>query len=280
MGRYLRPRNLDEALAALQAKPSVVLAGGTDFYPARVGRPLSDDVLDITALAALKRIERDGRGWRIGALVSWTDLIRAPLPSTFDGLKQAAREVGGVQIQNAGTLCGNICNASPAADSVPVLLALDATVELASARARRELPLAEFILGNRKTALRPDELVIAILVPSCVDGTRSRFLKLGTRKYLVISIVMVAAVIEPSSTGKIAAARLAVGACSATAQRLPVLEAALVGRPIDGELGRVVEPSHIAPLQPIDDIRATADYRRDASLTLLRRILSELGGGA
>lgn len=280
MGRYLRPRDLDEALAALHVKPSVVLAGGTDFYPARVGRPLADDVLDITALAALKTIESDARGWRIGALVTWTDLIRAPLPSAFDGLKQAAREVGGVQIQNAGTLCGNICNASPAADGVPVLLALDATVELASARARREIPLAKFILGNRKTALRPDELVTAILVPSCADGTRSRFLKLGTRKYLVISIVMVAAVLEPSSIGEITAARLAVGACSATAQRLPALEAALAGRPIDGELGRIVEPSHLAPLQPIDDIRATADYRRDASLTLLRRILSELGGGA
>src|SRR6185312_6061955 len=137
MGSYMRPVELDEALAALAARPRIVLAGGTDYYPARVGRPVDDDVLDITGLSSLQAIARTDGVWRIPALATWSDVIGADLPPLFDGLKLAAREVGGVQIQNAGTVCGNLCNASPAADGVPNLLALDATVELASLRATR-----------------------------------------------------------------------------------------------------------------------------------------------
>ena len=132
MPDYLRPTALDHALAALSSRRLTVLAGGTDFYPARVGAPLDDDVLDITALATLRAIEERDDHWRIPALATWTDIVRADLPPWFDGLKLAAREIGGRQVQNAGTLCGNLCNASPAADGVPVLLSLDAEVELAS----------------------------------------------------------------------------------------------------------------------------------------------------
>ncbi|HUI17111.1 MAG TPA: FAD binding domain-containing protein [Alphaproteobacteria bacterium] len=280
MGDYFRPTRLEEALAALADKPRTVLAGGTDFYPARVGRPLADDVLDITGLAALKGIGRDAAGWRIGCLASWSDLIAAALPPAFDGLKAAAREVGGVQIQNAGTICGNVCNASPAADGVPNLLVLDAVVELAALGGERKVPLRDFIVGNRKTVLRPDELVTALLIPAPAPSARSRFLKLGARRYLVISIVMAAALLEASADGRVAVARVAVGACSAVACRLAALEAALVGRALDGRLGEGVTPEHLAPLRPIDDIRGTAAYRRDATLTVLRRLLSELGGGA
>jgi CO/xanthine dehydrogenase FAD-binding subunit len=280
MGAYLRPTELREALQALSSGPRVILAGGTDFYPARVGKPLADDVLDITGVALLQGIARDAAGWRIGCLTTWSDLLRAPLPPCFDGLKQAAREVGGVQIQNAGTLCGNICNASPAADGAPNLLALDAAVELSSVHGVRRLPLANFVVGNRRTARRADELVTALLVPTPARPARSRFLKLGARKYLVISIVMVAAVLEEAADGTVAAARVAVGACSAAARRLPALERVLVGRPLDGRLGEVVAAAHLESLDPIDDVRGTAAYRRDAALTLVRRTLSELGGGA
>src|SRR5436190_3828987 len=151
MAVYLRPHHLEEALAAL-ARPHTVLAGGTDFYPARVGRTTDEDVLDIGGIAALRGITAGGQGWRIGATTTWSELIEADLPPLFDGLKQAAREVGGRQIQNAGTLAGNICNASPAADGVPGLLALDAEVEIAAAASRR-LPLRQFITGVRCTAL-------------------------------------------------------------------------------------------------------------------------------
>src|SRR5258708_23073816 len=110
MGAYHRPRHLDEALSTL-ARPHIVLAGGTDFYPARVGRTIDEDVLDIGAIAALRGITADAQGWRLGATTTWSELIEADLPPLFDGLKQAAREVGGRQIQNAGTLAGNLCNA-------------------------------------------------------------------------------------------------------------------------------------------------------------------------
>jgi CO/xanthine dehydrogenase FAD-binding subunit len=275
MGSYLRPVELDEALTALAARPRVVLAGGTDYYPARVGRPVDDDVLDITGLSSLQAIaQRDGF-WRIPALATWSDVIAADLPLLFDGLKLAAREVGGVQIQNAGTVCGNLCNASPAADGIPNLLALDTRVELASAAGRRVLPVAEFVTGNRRTARRPDELVTALLVPAPKQPARSTFLKLGARKYLVISIVMVGAVVETDGD-KIAAARIAVGSCSAVAKRLPDLEQRLVGHKLSPALADIVQASDLSPLSPIDDVRGTAAYRSDAALTLVGRALAEL----
>ena len=134
MGRYERPPELAEALEVLSGGPFTILAGGTDFYPARATRPVTEDVLDVTGIASLKGIEEEPDHWRIGALATWSELIAAPLPPLFDGYKLAAREVGGRQIQNTGTLAGNLCNASPAADGTPNLIALDALVELASPR--------------------------------------------------------------------------------------------------------------------------------------------------
>jgi CO/xanthine dehydrogenase FAD-binding subunit len=235
MAWYLRPERLEDALDELQSRALTVLAGGTDFYPARVGQPLDDDVLDITSIAGLRDIADRGDHWNIGALVTWTDLLRTDLPACFDGLKAAAREVGGVQVQNAGTIVGNVCNASPAADGVPALLALGAAVELASAAGRRALPIEEFIVGNRTTLRRPDELVTGIAVPKPKADAASTFVKLGARRYLVISIVSAAILIEPLA-GKVAGARVAVGSCAPVARRLPALEAALRGRPLDGTL--------------------------------------------
>jgi CO/xanthine dehydrogenase FAD-binding subunit len=271
MGAYLRPHCLDEALTAL-ARPHVVLAGGTDFYPARVGRAIGEDVLDIGGIAILRGISANSAGWRLGATTTWSELIEADLPPLFDGLKQAAREVGGRQIQNAGTLAGNLCNASPAADGVPCLLALDAEIEIAGPAGNRRLPLGQFITGVRRTALAPGELVVAIHVRRPRHEARSAFLKLGTRRYLVISIAMAAATVEIAD-GRVASARIAVGACSPVAERLPELEAALVGAPIDGRLAERVEAAHLAPLSPIDDVRGSAAYRSDAVVTVLRRLL-------
>jgi CO/xanthine dehydrogenase FAD-binding subunit len=276
MGSYFRPHVLDDALRARAAGPCAVLAGGTDFYPARVGRVVGEDVLDLSALAALRGIRVSAQGVRIGALATWSDVIAAPLPRALDALKLAAREVGGAQIQNAGTVCGNLCNASPAADGVPPLRALGAAVELASVRGTRTLPLEAFVLGNRRTACASDELVTAVLVPPWGARARSTFLKLGARRYLVISIAMVAAVIETDAHGAIARCGVAVGACSAVAQRLPALEAALAGRRLAPGIGAVVSPAHLAPLAPIDDIRAPAAYRGDAAATLVARALERL----
>lgn len=274
MGDYLRPRDLDEALQAL-TRPCTVLAGGTDFYPARVGRPVAEDVLDILGIEVLRGISETAAGWRLGATTTWTDLIEAELPPLFDGLKQAGREVGGRQIQNAGTLAGNLCNASPAADGVPALLALDAELEIARSTGSRRIPLAEFITGVRQTTLQPGELVVALHVPRPRHAARAAFLKLGARRYLVISIAMASAVVE-SADGKVRAARIAVGACSPVARRLPALETALAGATLDGTLVDRIDPAHLAPLSPIDDVRGSAAYRGDAVLVLLRRLLQGL----
>ena len=277
MSVYLRPDNLEEALDALKRRPLTVLAGGTDYYPARVGQPLDDDLLDLTGIAALRGIGDRGDHWRIGALTTWTDVIRADLPACFDGLKDAAREVGGVQIQNAGTIAGNLCNASPAADGAPNLAALDAEVELSVADGTRRLPIADFLTGNRTTALDDGEIVTAVLVPKLPDAAVSAFLKLGARRYLVISIVMIGIVLVPEE-GVVGDARIAVGACSPVTRRLPALEAALTGRPLDGALGEAVSAELVeSVLSPIDDVRGSAAYRLDATLTMLQRGLSGLG---
>jgi CO/xanthine dehydrogenase FAD-binding subunit len=274
---YLRPTRLEDALASLQAGSRVILAGGTDYYPSRVGRPLDDDVLDISAISGLRTLRQEQGYWRIPALATWSDVLsNERLPSMFDGLKRAAREVGGTQIQNMGTVCGNLSNASPAADGIPVLLALDAEVELTSCRGIRRLRVADFVLGNRKTARASDELMTAVLVKECADPVRSTFLKLGARRYLVISIAMVAVVVALSGDGHIANAAVAVGACSPAAKRLPGLEAALRGGRLRVELADLVSADHLAPLSPIDDIRGTAAYRSDAVLTLIRRAIMDL----
>lgn len=279
MGAYLRPATLEAALDALAARKLTVIAGATDHYPARVGRVVEEDILDLTAIRDLAAIEIGETFLRIGATATWTAIAEADLPAAHRALGQAAREIGGRQIQNAGTIGGNVCNASPAADGVVALMALDAQVEIADRHGRRLVPLADFVLGNRKIALRPDQLVVAFVLPRARHSARSGFVKLGARKFLVIGIVMVAAAIEVEA-GVVVAARVAVGAAGPKAQRLPALEAALIGRASDAVLGEALLPAHLAPLSPIDDIRADAAYRRDAAATLIRRLLSDLGRGA
>ena len=270
---YLRPKTLDEAVVQLKVPGIQVLSGGTDFYPALGDRIAQEPVMDISGLGELRGISNDANYIRIGGLTTWTDVIQTPLPRCFDALKSAAREVGSVQIQNRGTVAGNLCNASPAADGVPPLLALDAEAELASNAGARRMPLADFIVGNRTTQRRQDELLTAVWFPRTLERARSTFLKLGARRYLVISISMVAVVILVDA-GKVAAARVAVGSCSVVARRLTALERGLVGAAVRDGLGTRVTPDHLASLSPIDDVRATAEYRRDASLTLVRRALN------
>jgi CO/xanthine dehydrogenase FAD-binding subunit len=273
---YLRPASLDDALAALEVMPRTLLAGGTDMYPARVGRPIDDDILDVSGLRDLREITVEEGVCRIPALATWTDLLRRGLPARFDGLKAAARAVGGVQIQNRGTICGNVCNASPAADGLPNLMALDARVELTSAAGRREIPVGDFVVGNRRTVRRSDELVTALLIPLPEMEARSTFLKLGARAYLVISVAMVAAVAEFGAAGRVTSVRIVVGACSEVPQRLPLAEARLIGRVPSGDLGWEIQAADLAPLAPIDDVRASAAYRRDAALVLVRRAIAGL----
>lgn len=274
---YARPHSLEEAAALLAGGGARIIAGGTDLYPAHVDRTLPSALVDVTAITALRDISQTASTVRIGAAVTWSQLARAPLPPAFDGLRAAAREVGSIQIQNRGTIAGNLCNASPAADGVPPLLALGAAVEVASARGSRFLPLDSFITGYRQTALAPDEMVTAILVPKPDPRARSAFFKLGARRYLVISIVMAAAVIERGTDGRIASAAVAVGAASPVAMRLPDLEAELLGLRPDVRPSAVLRAGHLARLSPIDDVRATAAYRTAAAAAAIADVIDRAG---
>ena len=276
---YLRPHRLEDALEWLAAERPLVMAGCTDIYPLHQTPALDGPLLDITGLDELRGITA-AEGWRrIGAATSWSDIICAGLPPAYDGLIAAAREIGGVQIQVSGTIGGNLCTASPAGDSIPCLMTLDAEIELASQRGRRRLPLADFLTGARQTARDGDELVIAIHVPEQAEAGRAGFEKLGARRYLVISIAMAAARLVFSG-GRIASAAIAVGACAPVAVRLGEIEAALHGLACSE-----AEPwlrdnmaGIMAALSPIDDVRGTAGYRREAAAELVTRLVGRLCG--
>src|SRR5271154_4757683 len=268
---YTRPSNLDDALGLL-AEGARVMAGATDIFPGAGESPLRGDYVDVTNIAALRGVRLQGNAVRIGATTTWSDIVAADLPPAFDALKAAARDVGAVQIQNRGTVAGNLCNASPAADGAPPLLILDAEVELASRRGTRRLALDVFVNGARSTLLAPDEVMTAVVTPLPASTMRSAFFKLGGRRYLVISIAMVAVGLDVVE-GIVRDARIAVGACSAVAQRMTQAERRLIGAPASSDLGRLIEADDLAPLAPIDENPASAGYRHDAALTLLRRAI-------
>lgn len=273
MPDHARPATLGEALRLMAAGGWRVLAGGTDLYPG-AGQVLAGPVLDLTAVPEVCGIifEDD---LRIGAAVTWSAIAEAPLPPGLHALQQAARVIGGRQVQNAGTIGGNLCNASPAADGVPPLLACGAEVELASARGTRRLALSDFLLGPRRTAMQPGEVLAAVVIPQAEQAGGSAFVKLGARSHLVISIAMVAARLVVTA-GRVEAAAIAVGSCSPVARRLPLVEAALTGVAVAEARSAIRATDVVAELAPIDDVRATADYRREAAVELVRRAVAEV----
>ena len=274
---YLRPHLLEDALQWLATERPLVMAGCTDIYPTTQSPSLDGPLLDITALDSLRGITREN-GWRrFGAATTWDDVLQADLPPAYRMLKQAAREIGAVQIQVSGTIGGNLCTASPAADSVPCLMALDAEIELASVNGSRRLPLAAFLTGPRQTALRPDELLVAIHVPDHAEAGLSGFAKLGARRYLVISIAMVAVRLVVAE-GRIDRAAVSIGSCAPVALRHDRLESLIAGCRLDDidKLGAAAMPLIADSLAPIDDIRASAGYRRRAAAELAWRIIGSL----
>ncbi len=272
MRDYLRAETLSETVAHLALGGWRILAGGTDLYPG-AGSRLIGPVLDLTSVAGLRVIGGDP-DLLIGAASTWTDISQAILPQSLRALQQAARQVGGRQIQNTGTIGGNLCNASPAADGVPPLLALDAEVELVGAKGTRRMALSAFLIGPRRTALQPSEVLSAVIIPQAALSGRSAFVKLGARTHLVISIVMVAVrvVLDGDRLREVA---IAVGSCSGTARRLTQVEAAMAGVPLR-QIAQVVRREDVAAaLAPIDDMRASADYRITAATELVARAFAE-----
>lgn len=258
----LRPASLAEALDALRDGPRMPLAGATDVYVAlNFGTLETARFLDLWRLDELRGISTRGDSLVLGALVTYTALIRSPLVAArLPMLIEAARLVGGRQIQNRGTLGGNIANASPAGDSLPVLAAADAVLVLRSAAAERRVPITEFYTGYRKSVLRPDELIVAVEVPP-VEGAQ-HFRKVGTRAAQAISKVVFAGV-------RGTAPRIAFGSVAPVVVRARATERALAGGAATEEAVEVLERE----IAPIDDLRSTAAYRRRVAGNLLRRFL-------
>lgn len=258
----LKPASLRDALAMLRDEEALTpLAGCTDLYVALNFGTLNERrFLDLWGLDALRRIEiRDGR-LSIGALTTHTDLIRSPLVrKRLPMLAAAAQEIGGVQIQNRGTIGGNVANASPAGDTLPVLAAVDADVVLQSAAATRRVPFSAFYTGYRQTVRRPDELIVGFEM-GAIRG-RQWFRKVGTRAAQAISKVVMAGVIGDDP-------RVAIGSVAPTVLRLSRTEAAIARGAAHEEVQRILQ-SEIAP---IDDVRSTAQYRRAVAANILRRV--------
>jgi xanthine dehydrogenase small subunit len=257
----LQPRNLSEALVMMRDEsPLTPLAGCTDVYVnLQFGTARDTRFIDLWPMRELAGIGVDGRTLRIGALTTYSDLIASPLVRRrAPMLVAAAREIGGRQIQNRGTLGGNIANASPAGDSLPVLSALDATIVLVSAAGERRVPFGSFYTGYRASVRRGDELIAAIEIPR-TQGTQW-WRKVGTRRAQAISKVMMAAVRGPD-------VRVAVGSVAPTVLRLPHTEQALTRGASIAEAARILA----AEIAPIDDVRSTAEYRRRVTANLLER---------
>lgn len=261
----LAPRSLREALRMLRdEQPLVPLAGCTDVYVnLNFGTLPAKRFLDLWPLDDLRKIRLSDGALSIGALATYTEIIRSPIVRRrLPILAAAAREIGGAQIQNRGTLGGNVANGSPAGDTLPVLAVADAVLVLASAAGERRVPFNSFYTGYRQSVLRTDELIVAVEVPR-VPG-RQWFRKVGTRAAQAISKVVMAGIRGESP-------RVALGSVAPTVVRLPMTEAALAsGGPI-----REARYTLESEIRPIDDLRSTAEYRRRVSGNLLEQFWSD-----
>jgi CO/xanthine dehydrogenase FAD-binding subunit len=276
MTGYVRPRDLGEALALRAQHPDwQVLAGGTDLMVNANRREVPVGILDLWRLVELDGIEVSDGGITIGAATTWLDVERHPtIASTYTPLAAAAREIGALQIQARATLGGNVGTSSPVGDSLPVLLALDAELELASTRGRRRVPYHEFCTGYRKTQLAHDELIVAARIAAPSARTRLAWRKVGTRRAQSISKVMGAVAVELDG-GVIESARVALGAVADRPIRVRAVEDAVRGL----APARAMEAARSAlraAIQPIDDVRSTAAYRRDVAENLVARFFSDM----
>jgi CO/xanthine dehydrogenase FAD-binding subunit len=284
--RYVAPAQLRQALAVLsQPGGATVLAGGTDLMPqAQAGRvAAAGTLLNIRRIAELQELRVDADGTLVlGALVTLSRLRTDPLVRAHAPLlAEAADRFASEQIRNAATLGGNLCNASPAGDTLTPLLALDAEVELGrladdGAVAARRLPLTAFFTGPGRTARAGDELLAAVRVPAAAPGAVMRFHKGGTRPALDISPIAIALAARRDGAGALHGVRIALGAVAPTPMRAPRAEALLEGRRLDVGLAAAVAQAAAAECKPIDDVRASAWYRRELVRNLLQRMLDDV----
>lgn len=277
------PRSLDEAYEILSLRAVKVIAGGTDLMVLMNARQLdAREFLDIWRVDELRGITDEGDALRIGALATYTELIRSPLVEKHaPALVAASRTVGAVQIQNRGTLGGNIVNASPAGDSLPVLAAYDAEVEIGSRRGSRRLGFNQFYTAYRRTVLEADELVVAVRLPKLKNDERDFFCKVGTRRAQAISKIVMA-VKAKTENEVIEWIKVGVGSVAPTVVRAYKTESLLAGRAITSDLVEQAGQSISLEVSPITDLRSTEHYRRRVTGNVLARFLREIidSGGA
>ncbi len=274
MTGYVRPRDLDEALATRAEHGDwMVLSGGTDLMVNANHKPVPAGILDLWRLGELCFVKVEAASIAIGAGTTWTEVQRHPvIADRLSPLALAAREIGALQIQARGTLGGNVGNSSPVGDSLPALLALGAELELASVRGHRRIPYSDFCTGYRKTALAADELIVAAHIPVPAAGTKLAWRKVGTRRAQSISKVMGAAVITLDGD-RVVSARLGLGAVADRPIRATAVEAAVAGQRLS-EAGDAARAAMRASIKPIDDIRSTATYRREVAENLVARFFA------
>ncbi len=272
----VEPRSLDEALDALADHGGVPIAGGTNvLVDLRGGRDTAGRLVDIARLEELKGIARED-GWvRLGAGTTLSRVLRDPLiAEEAPSLAAAARVFGGAMVRNTATVAGNLCYGSPAGDLIPPLMALDAEVVLRSARGERALPLAEFFTGVRQTARRRDELMTTIRWPARRQRSAQAFYKLGLRKGDAVAVVAIGVALT-AENGKCGEARIALGAVAPVVLRAEAAESVLSGQQLSAAVIDEAARRAVDACTPIDDIRATAEYRRHAVGALTRRLVSQ-----
>jgi carbon-monoxide dehydrogenase medium subunit len=274
------PRHLFEAYERLAAGPTTPIAGGTDVMVAITGElgPVPDRMLDLSRIDALRGIALQESALVLGARTTYTEIRRSALcREHLPALVEAAATIGAAQIQNRGTIGGNIANASPAGDMLPILLAADAGILVGGQRGEREIAAKDFFVAYRQTALAQDELILHVRFP-LPRGRELRFRKVGTRRAQAISKVVMALAWEDFGSTGWQNVRVALGSVAATPIRAHATELVLEGQRPTPEIADRAAETLAGELQPIDDVRSTADYRRTVSARILHRLLRDAGG--
>ena len=277
MSMFFQPLTVEEALVCLAKENTMACAGGTNLYVDRKhGKFLDKDYVSLDKLQELKQVTEQADGWHIGSMVNFACAEKLDIPGA-ECFISAASQVGAPQIRNRGTVGGNIISASPAADSVPALMALDAKVVLKSVSGERVVALAEFMKGPGRTDLKPGELMTEVIIPKAAGA--SAFIKAGKRNALAIAICNQAVYMETDG-GKITEIRVAMGSVAPTAVRAYQAEALLKGKDQaaleDVEFKKVLKETLLKDICPIDDVRATKEYRQSVAYRMLMHNLKQL----
>jgi len=276
--KYAAPTSVEEAQALLASDAdAAVFAGATDLVPQiRAGRPEPSVAIDLKKIDQLMAVSKNGETWTVGAAAPTSDLTRdAAFTAELPGLSYAAGLIGSDQIQNRSSLGGNLCNGSPAADSVPAMVVNDARAVIAGSNGTRTIPVADVVTGPGQTSLGDDEFLIEIEVDQPAANTSDAYLRMIPRTEMDIAIVGAAARITVDDAGNCTAASIALGAVAPTVVRVPDAEAALVGGPITEESLAAVAAAASAACNPIDDKRGTIDYRKKVAGVLAKRVVTQ-----